>query len=54
MMSSPREVPQWQNCFTRSASIQVAQAFLDEYLKTHPDDSIEELDLWNNELAPFG
>jgi len=43
--SSPRK--------ERSASIQVARAFLDEYLKTHPDDSVEELDLWSNELAPF-
>ena len=43
--SSPRK--------ERSASTQVAGAFLEAYLKSHPDDSVEELDLWRNELAPF-
>ena len=43
--SSPRK--------ERSASIKIAKAFLDEYKKTHPDDTIETLDLWNTELPSF-
>ena len=43
--SSPRK--------DRSASIQIAETFTDEYLKTHTGDSVETLDLWNNEFPPF-
>jgi FMN-dependent NADH-azoreductase len=43
--SSPRK--------ERSASIRIAKAFIDEYLKTHPDDEVDTLDLWVNELPPF-
>jgi len=43
--SSPRK--------ERSHSIKVARAFLDEYSKVHPDDSIEVIDLWNKNLPPF-
>jgi FMN-dependent NADH-azoreductase len=43
--SSPRK--------ERSASIQVAKTFTDEYLKTHTGDTIDVLDLWSNELPPF-
>jgi FMN-dependent NADH-azoreductase len=43
--SSPRKA--------RSASIRIANAFTDEYLKTHPGDSVDVLDLWNTGLLPF-
>lgn len=43
--SSPRK--------ERSASIQVAKAFVDEYVKTHPGDSVDILDLWRSEFPPF-
>ncbi len=34
----------------RSHSIRVAQAFLETYRETHPDDEVETLDLWNLRL----
>ncbi|MEM8670204.1 MAG: NAD(P)H-dependent oxidoreductase [Planctomycetota bacterium] len=43
--SSPRKA--------RSKSIAVANAFLDEYKITHPDDEVITLDLWNRELPEF-
>jgi FMN-dependent NADH-azoreductase len=43
--SSPRK--------ERSASISIANTFTEEYLKTHPGDSVDVLDLWSNELPPF-
>lgn len=43
--SSPRK--------NRSASIAVAQTFLEAYQKTHPEDQIVKIDLWHKELPPF-
>ncbi len=43
--SSPRK--------DRSSSIRIANTFTDEYLKTHPGDSVDVLDLWNTGLLPF-
>lgn len=43
--SSPRK--------DRSASIAVARAFVDEYLRTHPDGVIDTLDLWKTDLPAF-
>ena len=43
--SSPRK--------ERSASILVAKTFIEEYLQTHPGDTVDVLDLWGNELPPF-
>ncbi|WP_448572084.1 FMN-dependent NADH-azoreductase [Trichothermofontia sp.] len=37
----------------RSHSIAVAHAFLEQYKATHPDDTIETLDLWATDLPPF-
>jgi len=37
----------------RSASIEVARAFVAEYRKTHPADGVETLDLWREELPRF-
>ena len=43
--SSPRK--------NRSKSIAVANAFLDSYRSSHPDDEIKIVDLWNTELPEF-
>lgn len=43
--SSPRK--------DRSSSIEVAHEFLDAYRKAHPQDQIETLDLWAENLPPF-
>lgn len=43
--SSPRK--------DRSASIQIARAFVDEYLASHKSDEVDILDLWANEFPPF-
>lgn len=43
--SSPRK--------DRSASIRVAHIFIEEYRRTHPDDTVETLDLWKTELPSF-
>jgi len=37
----------------RSASIEVARAFLDEYAAARPGDTIDTLDLWAADLPPF-
>jgi FMN-dependent NADH-azoreductase len=37
----------------RSASIEVAKAFLDAYRKTHPGDTVDRLDLWDTTLPEF-
>lgn len=37
----------------RSASIKVAKAFLDEYRRTHPGDTVDILDLWKADLPAF-
>ena len=37
----------------RSASIEVARAFLDAYRHAHPADSIQEIDVWNLDLPEF-
>ena len=37
----------------RSASIEVARAFLDAYRHAHPADSIQEIDVWNIDLPEF-
>lgn len=37
----------------RSASIEVSKVFLDAYAKSHPNDQIEKLDLWNIALPEF-
>src|ERR1035441_10198225 len=37
----------------RSASITVAQHFIDSYLATHPGDTVETLDLWQAGLPEF-
>jgi FMN-dependent NADH-azoreductase len=38
---------------TRSASIEIARAFLAEYREHHPQDAIEVLDLWSTPLPEF-
>lgn len=43
--SSPRK--------QRSASIEIARAFLEAYAQSHTGDRIETLDLWAEELPPF-
>ncbi len=43
--SSPRK--------DRSASIDISKTFLEEYEKSHSGDSVETLDLWANDMAPF-
>ena len=43
--SSPRK--------KRSASIAVARTFLEEYTQTHPNDRIDEMDLWQMALPPL-
>ncbi|MDB5980865.1 MAG: FMN-dependent NADH-azoreductase [Pseudomonas sp.] len=43
--SSPRK--------TRSASLDVAHAYIDAYRATHPDHSVDVLDLWSIELPEF-
>jgi FMN-dependent NADH-azoreductase len=43
--SSPRK--------KRSSSIEVARRFLDAYRESHPNDSIETIDLWQKEIPPF-
>jgi len=43
--SSPRK--------ERSASITVAKHFLNVYRSTHPNDTVETLDLWQQDLPPF-
>ncbi len=37
----------------RSHSRHVADAFLDAYRQAHPDDTVETLDLWSEDLPPF-
>jgi FMN-dependent NADH-azoreductase len=37
----------------RSHSIEVARVFLDAYGAAHPDDTIDEIDLWDAPLPPF-
>ena len=37
----------------RSASIQIARTFINEYERTHTDDVVETLDLWNTSLPEF-
>ena len=37
----------------RSASIEVARTFIDEYEQTHPEDLVETLDLWTTPLPEF-
>jgi FMN-dependent NADH-azoreductase len=37
----------------RSASIQVAQAFIDRYLEQHPGSAVERLDVWDLEMPEF-
>lgn len=43
--SSPRK--------QRSASIEVAQAFLSTYREVHPDAEVETLDVWSTPLPEF-
>ncbi len=43
--SSPRK--------DRSASIDIAKAFTEEYRKTHAEDTIDTLDLWKTDLPSF-
>ncbi|TNF52952.1 FMN-dependent NADH-azoreductase [bacterium] len=43
--SSPRK--------DRSSSIQVAQAYIEAYKKSHPEDMVDILDLWKTELPAF-
>jgi FMN-dependent NADH-azoreductase len=38
---------------SRSHTIAVARSFLSAYRSAHPDDQIEEVDLWKIELPPF-
>lgn len=38
---------------SRSHTIAVARSFLDAYRSHHPDDQIEQIDLWGTELPPF-
>ena len=37
----------------RSASIEVAKTFIDEYERTHPEDVVKTLDLWTTHLPEF-
>ncbi len=37
----------------RSKSSQVANAFLDSYRKTHPDDQVRMLNIFEKDLPPF-
>lgn len=37
----------------RSASIDVARVFLEEYRKNHPQDEVVTIDLWNKDLPAF-
>lgn len=37
----------------RSASIQIARTFIAEYERTHPNDVVETLDLWDTSLPEF-
>lgn len=37
----------------RSSSIKTAKTFISEYQRTHPDDVVETLDLWNTSLPEF-
>ncbi len=37
----------------RSASIEIAKTFINEYERTHPDDEVETLDLWATTLPEF-
>ncbi|UCG15052.1 MAG: NAD(P)H-dependent oxidoreductase [Deltaproteobacteria bacterium] len=37
----------------RSSSIKVAKTFLSEYQRTHPNDVVETLDLWNTSIPEF-
>jgi FMN-dependent NADH-azoreductase len=37
----------------RSSSIKVARAFVDEYERTHPDDTVDVLDLWDVDIPAF-
>lgn len=37
----------------RSSSIEVAKIYLEQYRESHPDDTIEILDLWSKDLPPF-
>ena len=37
----------------RSASIEVARAFIDEYERTHPGDAVETVDLWHTSIPEF-
>jgi FMN-dependent NADH-azoreductase len=43
--SSPRK--------DRAASINIAKAFIAEYRKSHPDDTVDTLDLWKDGLPAF-
>ena len=37
----------------RSASIEIAKTFISEYKRTHPEDGVETLDLWDTRLPEF-
>jgi FMN-dependent NADH-azoreductase len=37
----------------RSASIEVAKAFLGAYQKAHPGDTLQTIDVWNTEMPEF-
>lgn len=37
----------------RSASIEVARVFIDEYERTHPGDAVETVDLWHTTIPEF-
>ena len=37
----------------RSASIEIARIFVDEYKRTHPSDKVETLDLWHLSIPEF-
>jgi FMN-dependent NADH-azoreductase len=37
----------------RSASIQVAQAFIDRYVELHPDTTVDRLDVWHLQMPEF-
>ena len=37
----------------RSASIEIAKTFISEYERTHPEDVVETLDLWDTKLPEF-
>jgi FMN-dependent NADH-azoreductase len=39
---------------TASESLAIAATFLDAYRDTHPDDTVEHLDLWDGALPEFG